>query len=96
VLYYDPSGDFTEPAQMHLLNPTAGVIWACFDGSGSLDEIGADLAAAYGIPLEEAVAAAVGVARQLGHAGLLVGVAGDPPPAEPVSGWMEDGAPVAE
>ena len=60
---------------LHVLNPSASVLWACFDGSGTIAELADDLAEAYradrAIVLDDTVA----TVRQLGRAGLLVGIA---------------------
>jgi hypothetical protein len=63
---------------MHRLSPTAGQVWRCFDGSGSLAEIAADLAEVYQADPDQVLTDVVATARQFGSAGLLVGV-GDPP-----------------
>jgi hypothetical protein len=62
---------------MHRLSPSAGQIWRCLDGSGSLAEIAADLADVYQADPGQVLADVVATARQFGSAGLLVGV-GDP------------------
>jgi Coenzyme PQQ synthesis protein D (PqqD) len=65
--------------RLHLLNAAGALVWACFDGDGSIAEIAADisdgLAVPYGTVLEDTLA----VARELGTEGLLDAVA----PAEP-------------
>lgn len=63
---------------MHRLSPTAGQVWRCLDGSGSLADIAADLADVYQVDQGQILADVVTTARQFGSAGLLVGV-GDPP-----------------
>ena len=63
----------------HLLNPTAMVIWRFCDGSGSVKELAADLAEAYGADLETVQAGTLEAVRQLGREGLLNGVKGDGP-----------------
>lgn len=35
----------------HVLNPTAGLLWQCMDGEGTVSEIFADVAAAFEVPL---------------------------------------------
>ncbi len=66
---------------MHRLSPTAGQVWRCLDGSGSLAEISADLADVYQADPGQVLADVVATARRFGSAGLLVGV-GDPPDSE--------------
>ena len=59
---------------LHHLNATATVVWTCFDGSGSIAEIAADLAHGFGTDPDATVADVVALARDLGAAGLLDGV----------------------
>ena len=66
---------------MHRLSPTAGQVWRCLDGSGSLAEISADLSDVYQADPGQVLADVVATARRFGSAGLLVGV-GDPPDSE--------------
>lgn len=64
---------------MHTLNPTATVLWDCFDGSGTLAEIAADVADAYSTDQSIVVGDMLELARALGRQGLLDGVEADPP-----------------
>lgn len=66
--------------RLHLLNASATIIWACCDGSGTLDEIAHDLAEIIGIPAEQLASELVSLVRALGAEGLLNGVAPDPGP----------------
>src|SRR5712691_7516902 len=59
----------------HVLNPIAAVIWRCFDGQGTLAEIVDDLQQATGGDAEEVRAHVVALAREMGRADLLDGVA---------------------
>lgn len=59
---------------MHRLNPTAGQVWHCLDGSGSLAEIAADLAEVYAVDPQQVLTEVVATVRQFGSAGLLVEV----------------------
>jgi hypothetical protein len=59
---------------MHRLNPTASMLWACLDGSGSLAEIAADVASAYGADVVQVCSDLVAASRHLGRMGLVVGV----------------------
>jgi hypothetical protein len=61
---------------LHLLNPVATVVWACFDGSGTIDELVADLSEAFGADAEQVRDDVVGLATELAGQGLLVGVPG--------------------
>lgn len=73
IVLYDDSAKV-----MHRLNPIAGQVWRCLDGSGSLAEVAADLADVYQADPGQVLTDVVATARQFGSAGLLVGV-GDPP-----------------
>jgi hypothetical protein len=64
--------------RLHLLNASGALVWACCDGSGTLREIGADLAANVGIPVDQVTNDVVAMARALGIEGLLDGVDGHP------------------
>lgn len=76
----------------HLLNPTAGLLWSCFDGTGSLDEIAGDVADAFGLPVEAIRGEVLSLADDLVRRGVLLPDAAaedDPPeaadaPEEPV------------
>lgn len=69
VLYDEDSG------AVHVLNATGSMIWACFDGSGTIDEIVADIVDAFGADAAAVRNDVVELARQLGGLGLLEGVA---------------------
>ena len=60
----------------HLLNPTAGLLWQCFEGDVSLDELAAEVAEAYGIDPAAAADDVLTTARSLGELGVLSGVRG--------------------
>ena len=64
--------------RLHHLNATAGLVWSCFDGSGSIDEIARDLASAYGAARASTSAEVLALARELATQGLLDGVEPDP------------------
>jgi hypothetical protein len=68
-----------ETQSMHLLNPTATVVWACFDGSGPLSELIADLSEAFGVEQDVIRRDVLDLAREVGSKGLLEGVAATPP-----------------
>jgi hypothetical protein len=65
--------------RLHHLNPTATLVWACFDGSGTIDEIAADLADAFASTTDDVAVEVLGLARDLGSEGLLDGVEHDGP-----------------
>jgi peroxiredoxin len=59
----------------HWLNPTGTIVWQCFDGETSLDELIGDLAEAFGAAPEVVADDIVELARALGRVGLLEDVA---------------------
>ena len=65
--------------RLHLLNATGTLVWACFDGEGTIAEIAADISDGLGVPYETVLDDTLAVARELGTEGLLAEVA----PAEP-------------
>lgn len=65
VLYDERTGD------LHLLNPTATVLWSCFDGAEALDEIVATLADAFGQPPGGIRGDVLAATQQLAEQGLL-------------------------
>ena len=66
-----------EQDMLHLLNPTATVVWSCLDGETTLAELADDLADAFEMPVDVIVAELVDLVRQFGQQGLLEGVVGD-------------------
>ena len=69
--------------RLHHLNPTATLVWACFDGTGSIDEIARDLADAFASSPEAVSIDVLTLAQELGAEGLLVGVDHDPETSDP-------------
>ena len=65
--------------RLHLLNPMAAVVWACIDGSSSLQEICADLADELGAPHGVVLADTIALAALLQSEGLLFDPNGAPP-----------------
>jgi thiol-disulfide isomerase/thioredoxin len=61
-----------------VLDHIGALVWSVLDGTATLAEIVADLAAVYGAPVEQVGADVLALARTLGQAGLLAGVAPDP------------------
>jgi len=57
--------------RVYRLNPTGAILWACFDGTGSLAEIAQDVSDELGMPYSQVLDEVVDLARQLGAAGLL-------------------------
>ncbi len=65
--------------RLHLLNATGTLVWACFDGEGTIAEIAGDISDGLGVPYDTVLKDTLAVARDLGTEGLLDAVA----PAEP-------------
>ena len=72
VLYHEGS------KTLHVLNPTATMIWRCLDGSGDLTSIANDLAEIFEADPEAVSADVVSAVREMGRQGLLTGVEPDP------------------
>jgi len=77
--------------RIHVLNSTAALVWECFDGDVTLDELAADLAEAFHTPLEAVRADTVEMTRELGRLGLLAGVSPPLPEGSPMAGLFEVG-----
>jgi hypothetical protein len=60
--------------RLHLLNATGALVWACFDGEGTIAEIAADISEGLGVPYETVLGDTLAVARELGAEGLLASV----------------------
>lgn len=58
-------------AAVHVLNPTATLVWSCLDGRSSLDEIAGDLATVFGADMASVSSEVLVLVRQLGAKGLL-------------------------
>ncbi|MGH2728941.1 MAG: PqqD family peptide modification chaperone [Actinomycetota bacterium] len=69
---------------VHLLNPTAALVWQCLDGTGTIAEIVGDIADVFGQGPGEVMGAVLEVVRRFGRQGLLagVGIASDQSPSE--------------
>lgn len=78
--------------ELHLLNATGALVWACFDGRSTIAEIVADISEGLGAPYSDVLTDSLAIARDLGQKGLLANVtsraaAADPPPdADDVAG----------
>lgn len=64
-----------DTGMVHALNPTASLVWQCFDGESPLDVIADDLAEVFEAPADLIRGDVVSIARAAGRAGLLDGVA---------------------
>lgn len=98
VVLYDEDTD-----RVHVLNPTAGLVWDCLDGETSLAELAAELSRHFQADRDVVHRQVLDLARQLAQEGLVVeasdspDAAGRPPatedPAEPAPGGIGgDGA----
>jgi peroxiredoxin len=63
----------------HSLNQTGTVVWKCYDGESTLDEISADLSDIFGADAATVREDVINVTRDIGKAGLLEGVAEELP-----------------
>lgn len=68
---------------VHLLNPTAAIVWQCLDGTGTIADIVADIADVFGQDSGEVTGSVLEVVRRFGRQGLLVGVGVPVPKSEP-------------
>jgi hypothetical protein len=59
--------------QLHALDPVATLVWRCCDGGATVDEIAADLAAAFGVPPERAREDVSAAVAELTRLDLLAG-----------------------
>jgi peroxiredoxin len=64
----------TSYLQTCALNESGSIVWQCFDGSGSIDDIAADIADVFSAGIEAVGADVAALARAVGGAGFLVGV----------------------
>jgi DICT domain-containing protein len=71
-----------DEGHLHLLNATGALVWACFDGTGTIAEIATDISEGLGAPYEAVLDDTLAIARQLGGEGLLDSVT---PTADEVS-----------
>jgi hypothetical protein len=67
-------GDSGSYLQTCALNETGAIVWQCFDGSGTIDEIAADIADVFGLGIDLARDDVESLARNVGSAGFLFGV----------------------
>lgn len=61
-----------------LLNPTGSVVWVCFNGAATVDEVARDVADELGADPVVVRADVLQLTRSLGRAGLLADVAASP------------------
>lgn len=86
-------------AAFYRLDPVASLIWSCFDGSGTTDEIASDLAAELEAPASVVAADVLALTKTLARLCFLAGVPCDPPsagvaPAAPAAGGASPAVPL--
>jgi hypothetical protein len=74
--------------RLHLLNTMAALLWACFDGISSIEEIVTDLSEAVDAPYDTVLRDTLEVMKGLGQEGLLEGVR----PAKAAAGEVDQRA----
>jgi hypothetical protein len=62
---------------IHVLNPSATVVWGTLDGQQEVRTVALRLAQAYGVDEQEMVGQVTGIIREFGRQGLLEGVVAD-------------------
>lgn len=70
AVLYDETG-----GRLHVLDAWSALLWHCFDGTASVADITADVAAVFDLDVESARARVVATIRALTEKGLLVPVA---------------------
>jgi len=79
----------------HYLNETGTLVWGTFDGSATIDELATDFASAFEADVDVVGGDILSLARDVGRAGLLVGVSYEPPPEpSPVPMGVAVGEPI--
>lgn len=73
-------------ATAHYLDRLATLVWSTFDGEATLDELAEDFAEVFGAELDVVRRDIVNLTQSVGRAGLLEGIAYEPPP-EPSAAW---------
>jgi Coenzyme PQQ synthesis protein D (PqqD) len=66
--------------RLHHLNPTASLVWSCFDGEARVRDLARDISGELGLSYELILTDTVRIVRELGAEGLLDGVAADERP----------------
>lgn len=72
---------------LHRLEPLGAIVWSCFDGSGTLDEIIDDLSVEFGAERAQVSTDVLSLVGELGELGLIDGLVApweEPSTAEPV------------
>jgi PqqD family protein of HPr-rel-A system len=60
-----------ERGQLHVLNQSATAVWACCDGTQTVDELSTELAEVFGLALADVTAGALEAIRDFASRGLL-------------------------
>lgn len=81
-----------DTGRLNLLDPIGSIVWSCFDGSGDLDDLAEALAGEFGAPIDVVRNDVLELTRNVGRAGLLVGVS----PSRPETAAMPAGLEVGE
>lgn len=76
---------------LHALDPIGGIVWKCFDGSGSINEIVADLSAEFAVERKTVRKDVLRLTRHLGRLGVLEGVDYEYDRGEPITHDVELG-----
>jgi len=63
---------------VHLLNPTAALLWACFDGRETIEEIAAEAASAFDVRYDAMLADLCAFANEMAALGLVAAGPGLP------------------
>lgn len=64
----------SQSGMVHALNAVAAIVWQCFDGHATLEEIVVDLADGFSMPVNAVREDVLNMTRAAAHAGLLVGI----------------------
>lgn len=68
--------------RLHLLNPSAALVWAIIDGDATVDELASELAADFAVTPDAALVDVLGIVGRLSDEGLLAVAADSPDDAE--------------
>jgi len=60
--------------RLHLLNHTASLVWACFDGRAAVHDLAVEISEELDTPYETVLDDVLAIVRHLGDEGLLDGV----------------------
>lgn len=78
----------SEGGRVHCVDAIGTIVWSCFDGVASIDELSHELSDAFGVDSEIVRNDVLVFARELGRVGLLEGVAAETP-AHIHDAWAE-------